>query len=103
VLQSFLDEVSKNTLLKSSELFYQFISLDEPKQYEEFKKRIEKVPAPTKVSEQFTLNGTAIVNFDSELESDCKKWNTSSNFMQEKLKMYLKLLIIVCMNLMLKY
>ena len=72
-MQNFIDELSKNVLLMSSPLFSHFISEADSNKYDEYKKEVKNVITPTDISDFYTLDGIAVVSFDSKLEDECKK------------------------------
>ena len=78
-MQNFIDELSKNVLLKSSPLFSHFISEADSNKYDEYKKEVKNVITPTDISDFYTLDGNAVVSIDSKFEDECTKIQAQTN------------------------
>ena len=87
VLQSFLNDILKHPLLKTSELLFQFLSLSQ----KEWKTKIASksaLPGPKEVSECRTLEGIANVSITDRAESRFSVLNTVILNLKEHFKAY---------------
>jgi len=87
-LQKFLDEILRHPLLRTNEIFTKFISEKDAKIYEEFKLNLDKkLQSPIKeVSQCITLEGTANIEIDPIIESECSENLTNSKKIKSDLQ-----------------
>ena len=70
-LQLFLNNLLKHPVLRGSDAVWQFLTMESEKDYEKFKKDVDKVPRPKEPIEATTLEGKATISFDKLLEESC--------------------------------
>ena len=67
-VEKFLQEIANHPLLRNSQIFYDFISVRDDKDFNSKKQGYSKLSAPTKVEEIKTLNGEINISINQEKE-----------------------------------
>jgi len=70
-LQLFLNKVIQHPLLKTSIIVWDFLAIENEKEYETAKANALKIPTPTNTSEYITIKGNANTNFNDSLLLQC--------------------------------
>ena len=82
-LQTFLNDVLKHPILRSSTLLFMFLSISGEKEYENKKKIYNKLPTPKYVTDCRTVSGTARVSFDESLQKYCSALSRGVTTLQD--------------------
>lgn len=105
VIEKFLQEIALHPLLRNSQIFYDFISIRDDKEFNSKKQGYSKIAAPTKVEDIKTLDGkiNIITNKDKDLLAEkINKIAENNEDLMKRISKEYKLLIQQIQNVILK-
>ena len=85
-IEKFLQEIALHPLLRNCQIFYDFISIRDDKDFNLKKQAYSKIVAPTKVEEFKTLNGEINISINTEKELLAEKIKKISENNEELMK-----------------
>ena len=89
-LSKFIDEISKHPLLRSSQIFYDFISMKDDQDFTRKKDEYNKIILPTKAEDIKTLTGEINIAFNYDKEQYAEKVKNLSESNEEIMKRLIK-------------
>ena len=89
-LSKFIDEISKHPLLRSSQIFYDFISMKDDQDFTRKKDEYNKIILPTKAEDIKTLTGEINISFNFDKEQYAEKVKNLSESNEEIMKRLIK-------------
>jgi hypothetical protein len=89
-LSKFIDEISKHPLLRSSQIFYDFISMKDDQDFTRKKDEYSKIIVPTKAEDIKTLTGEINISFNFDKEQYAEKVKNLSESNEEIMKRLIK-------------
>ena len=89
-LNKFIEEVSRHPLLRSSQMFYDFISMKDDQDFTRKKDEYNKIIVPTKAEDIKTLTGEINISFNYDKEQYAEKVKNLSESNEEIMKRLIK-------------
>ena len=89
-LNKFIEEISRHPLLRSSQIFYDFISMKDDQDFTRKKDEYSKIIVPTKAEDIKTLTGEINISFNYDKEQYAEKVKNLSESNEEIMKRLIK-------------